>query len=751
MEDREGGFAMVRGSGSRRELLYGLEGVHLDAYDAVVKPHQVFAIRTYTLRRWASILGATGFWLLTALQQQCYRNPKGDDWCVVSRPVLAEDAGMSEATVHRYLHGEEYDQSLLCHWVQVPDPEQVRHRPRRWSAKAGKMIQPANRYGVVMDAPLAPVDQRGLAQFLRERGIGPGTPAAQAGPVLEHLAGLSLTALMDLCDELACQFVSSPGWEEEEFYPTVADVVIALGVTLPVDDGGREQFLHLCSRVQRAFTGQTYLGTQYFLREWMSALSHKVALVVVQLRSHCFWSAEERRDTVTMNFTHLAEICGCSARWLRTINDTRPETTGFFLVENAGRGKEPVFRVNLLEPIAPQHQVEYESLLRSGVMEKNGTDELLKESSPKENGMGEMGKGTDELLIPAFQGEKGTDELLETEPVNCLPGENGTSELLRTESVNTQNGMGERHVNTIITIANTASEKTLKQHLRAQARAPALALLLADFGIGSPADRRILALQPDTKDVRAWMLYTLTQKGLKDSDIACGYVINRLLGGDLPPPRFRDWARLSPIHWQGLWRAMRYGGAYVNALSTDLDRLLETWIDDFADVFPTGPFSDSVVDRNVVCDIAIEMGGDPADFVVTVYNDVIYLQPEDEEARRWLEGQSARMAEIMREKGILHRLEVLGLETTESSDTECVWRDVLKLLQLEMTRSTFNAWLRDSRLVELEDGRCVVGVHNGYAQEWLAHRLMPNIKRALERVVDRSVEVEFVSLQNEGG
>jgi len=715
-------------STARRELLYGLEGVYLNAYDAVVRPHRVFAVRTYTLRRWAPMLGATGFWLLVALQQQCYRNPRGDDWCVVSRPDLAKAAGMSEATVHRYLHGAKYVRSWLRHWVRVPDPETVRRRPRRWSARAGRMVQPPNRYAVVMDAPLAPVDQRGLAQFLSERGVEPGAPAVQAQPALEHLAGLSLADLLDLCSELAPRFVPPSSRDEGEFYPTVADVLIALGVVLPADEEERVRFLGLCGRVQQAFVGQTYLGTHYFLRRWVPLLGHKLALVVVQLRSCCFWDAEERRDTVTMNFTHLAGMCGCSARWLRGINATKPESRLFFLVDSAGRGSPPVFRVTLLEPVAPQDRDRYERLLDSG----EGTTE---------KGTGERGKGTDELLTPDLRRQNGTGELLRTEPVNT---QKGTGELLRTEPVNTQNGTGEQHVNTIITIMNTSRGLKEQQHPRAPAAA-AVALLLADFGIGSPADRRILSRQTDEDDVRAWMLYTLTQKGLETPDVACGYVVNRLLAGDRPPPRFRDWARLTASQWHDLWRAVRYGRAYVTALPPDLAPALEAWARDFGDVFPNGPFGDDGVDRDLVCDVVAGVGGDPTRFAVTVYDDAICLRPVDEEARRWLEERSVPLSEALAEKGILHRLTVPGPEETELSEAGRVWHQALGLMQLEMTRSTFNAWLRDSRLVQLEDGRCVVEVRSEYGREWLEHRLRPVVERALERVVGRPVAVEFVS------
>lgn len=357
-----------RNDQARREELYGLEGVRLDAYDAVVRPDRVFTVRTYTLRRWAPLLGATGFWLLVTLQQQCYKNPQGADWCTISRPVLAKKAAISEATVHRYLHATEYEDSGLCHWIQTLDPKKVRRRPRRWSNQAGRMVQPPNRYQVVMDAPLAPVDQRGMARILQENGAGPGVLAKEITPVLEQLATLSLPTLLDLCDEKAGLFEPPSTWEEEGFYSTVADVVTALGIRYPDDTRERDDFLELCSRAQQAFVHQVHLGTQYYLQQWMPSLGHKLALAVVQLRSLCYWGPEEKRDEVKVNFTILADLSGCSARWLRTINETHPLSREFFVIDSLGRGKPPVFHVTLLEPIAPQDRDEYESLLNFAVV-----------------------------------------------------------------------------------------------------------------------------------------------------------------------------------------------------------------------------------------------------------------------------------------------------------------------------------------------------------------------------------------------
>jgi chromosomal replication initiator protein len=73
-----------------------------------------------------------------------------------------------------------------------------------------------------------------------------------------------------------------------------------------------------------------------------------------------------------------------------------------------------------------------------------------------------------------------------------------------------------------------------------------------------------------------------------------------------------------------------------------------------------------------------------------------------------------------------------------------VWSAALGELQLQMTQATFDTWLRDSRLLKEEDGTFVIGVKNGYAKDWLEHRLLATIKRTLARLTGRTIAVKFV-------
>ncbi len=77
-------------------------------------------------------------------------------------------------------------------------------------------------------------------------------------------------------------------------------------------------------------------------------------------------------------------------------------------------------------------------------------------------------------------------------------------------------------------------------------------------------------------------------------------------------------------------------------------------------------------------------------------------------------------------------------------DPEQVWSAALGELQLQMTRATFDTWLKSTYGVAYEDGTLVVATHNAYAKDWLENQLLTTIKRTVGRIVGRSVELRFV-------
>ncbi len=73
-----------------------------------------------------------------------------------------------------------------------------------------------------------------------------------------------------------------------------------------------------------------------------------------------------------------------------------------------------------------------------------------------------------------------------------------------------------------------------------------------------------------------------------------------------------------------------------------------------------------------------------------------------------------------------------------------IWQTALGELQLQMTRPTFDTWLKNTKAISYEDGTIIIGVHNAYAKDWLENRLMTIVKRTLVGIVDRAVEAKFV-------
>ena len=75
---------------------------------------------------------------------------------------------------------------------------------------------------------------------------------------------------------------------------------------------------------------------------------------------------------------------------------------------------------------------------------------------------------------------------------------------------------------------------------------------------------------------------------------------------------------------------------------------------------------------------------------------------------------------------------------------EKIWHAALGELQLQMTKATFDTWVKQTYVLAYEDGTFVIGVQNGYAKDWLENRLHGTIQRTLTGILGRSVEVRFV-------
>ncbi len=80
---------------------------------------------------------------------------------------------------------------------------------------------------------------------------------------------------------------------------------------------------------------------------------------------------------------------------------------------------------------------------------------------------------------------------------------------------------------------------------------------------------------------------------------------------------------------------------------------------------------------------------------------------------------------------------------------EIAWKATLGELELQMTKATFNTWLKDARLLTCEEDEYVIGVRNDYAKDWLDNRLRDTILRTLSSIIGRKINIRFVVWSDE--
>lgn len=74
---------------------------------------------------------------------------------------------------------------------------------------------------------------------------------------------------------------------------------------------------------------------------------------------------------------------------------------------------------------------------------------------------------------------------------------------------------------------------------------------------------------------------------------------------------------------------------------------------------------------------------------------------------------------------------------------EQVWKSSLVQLQLELNKTTFDAWVRDTRFLSFENGIFRLGAANEMARDWLENRLSGLIRKVLTGILAQDVTPEF--------
>ncbi len=77
-------------------------------------------------------------------------------------------------------------------------------------------------------------------------------------------------------------------------------------------------------------------------------------------------------------------------------------------------------------------------------------------------------------------------------------------------------------------------------------------------------------------------------------------------------------------------------------------------------------------------------------------------------------------------------------------NAEQIWQAAQGELQLQMTRATYDTWVKPTAVMAYADGELVIGTPNGYTQEWWQNRLLTTVRRILVGIVGHNLEVRFV-------
>ncbi|NLJ81097.1 MAG: chromosomal replication initiator protein DnaA [Firmicutes bacterium] len=73
-----------------------------------------------------------------------------------------------------------------------------------------------------------------------------------------------------------------------------------------------------------------------------------------------------------------------------------------------------------------------------------------------------------------------------------------------------------------------------------------------------------------------------------------------------------------------------------------------------------------------------------------------------------------------------------------------VWEEVLKIMASELAETSFDAWLKNSRPVQLEDNTLYIEFPNEFTKDWVEARYANPLQKTLRQIVNRQWELKFI-------
>lgn len=711
--------------GSVKSSLPDVAGFYTQPYNELVRPERVWVVSKYFLRRWVPYyLGPTRFWLVVAARHLAYLHGGGrKDFSAHDAQVFAE-ASCSRRTYYRAKAEMDDGSNPLALFV--------RHEETQYRSRGGKACPMPTVYHVRLDDVLTPGDAIHLASWMQAQKVERKPEAVVA--LLTHMLTMSETEL--LAPSLRPFADDSPAVFKAL---TVTDVLQRVFGSRVAADSNVQK---MGDALHTHLTGTMYIGRQYFRQHWVNELGPGPAYLLAYLRSYCFIDDGENvlRNEFTTTRPELADAIGVDRatlfRWLKKIEENTPGDQPFapFLEELdsrrvGGNDVEVSWKVQLREPLTAKSLAQYHSLLadRESPLQIGTHKEREESKPPLQNGTHEEGEGSKPPLQngthrngqnPAGMLQNGTHDPGTVAKWHSQRGaalQNGTAGVAKWHSFKHYKHLlvqilKEERNNTFAAASAAFPDLVPYWKLEDQrALRPLLEAAVGDLdgfcdevGIYGLAPREaVINSGLSLEQVAAWYLYTLTQPKLGSEQIP-GYVINRVKeapAGVRPPAEFE---RLATMSWEQ-WRCY----ACLLLLPTDFmesyqhDPLFITWVKHYGRSRPEAlPFG---------------VGIGVAEFVRHLPAELPVERPGRKESSK---------------------PEDVHISAEEAS----VWKAALGELSMQMTKATFNTWLKDSHL-RLEGDRATVLVRNEFAAQWINGRLQDTVTRTLNAVSGRELQV----------
>jgi hypothetical protein len=673
------------------DKLLHLQGVYNTLYSATTRPDYRFVVSRYFIDEWVPLLGPSLAWLIVGLRQQCFWNRRRD-WCIVDKATLARETALDERTIERCF------KKPFSGWFVID----VSHR-YQYRIKIGKKVRDKNRYQLLLDEPLSPRHQIGLAALLRQ------VAAANPEPLAAALAAVdALLALPHLSDKIT---YTGPVTQPLQRYTVLEIVADTLAINL-ADLADDERVVLLDQRCSELYNlivqpNKIYVGWQYFRLEWVPLLGHALAWVIIYLRHHCFWdeASGELRDTLTLYKKNLATAINQTPRNLANLLD-HPYAPLFFTTAKPAdpaqepapshkeqRNKPTLYQVRLVdEPLTPADQQQVAASLRQRLRDEfygqdpeNGQLNLFPILDRLSNRQDfAYGQVSEKMPVRQEKECRLDEDLSEKMPQHDEPPIGKNAATLK---------------DSLLILSE--SDKIQQQQIQpaVAAKSAGLEMILNDLSVQEPARSKLLAT-PDltTVKVGAWFLYAETQPNLKDPQ---SYVIKRLLANDPPPGEFLTFARLDDATWSLFEEAaqiLRTGQPLATIIDPELWDTFVSWANIYA-------------------------GLDPAETKYLI---------------------SLAKPEIVSGKGPTAGVDQLPQRNDPGYNlARNLWQATLAQLQLQMTRQTFDTWLRPTEVLDYHQSVFVIDAKSAFAKDWLENKLVKTIELTLTHVVGEPTRVRF--------